>query len=112
MKALFPLLYLAFSLLASAVDFSTAEIGGKHFTVCKVDVKKETLGLYLQDDKHQPFKRFSHLAAFVQTHCHKLVFAMNGGMYHGDFSPVGLFVSEGSLLTPLNKAQRRVYSHR
>lgn len=27
---------------------------------------------------------------------------MNAGMYHGDFTPVGLFVSEGHELTPLN----------
>lgn len=32
----------------------------------------------------------------------KLVFAMNAGMYHGDFSAVGLFVSGGRELVPLN----------
>lgn len=88
-----------------AVEFTSVEAAGTHFTVGKVDVKKEVLGLYLQDDKHQPFKRFSNLAAYVHARGHKLVFAMNAGMYHGDFSPVGLFISEASQWTPLNTAE-------
>ncbi|MDB6074356.1 MAG: periplasmic protein-like protein [Verrucomicrobiaceae bacterium] len=104
MKALCVAL-IALACSAKAVEFSTAEIAGKHFTVCRVNVKKEKISLYLRDQSGQPFKRFSTLDTFVQTHSHKLVFAMNGGMYHGDFSPVGLFVSEGSQSTPLNTAE-------
>jgi len=105
MKIIAALLSLALPHTTHAVEFSTSEAAGKHFTVCKVDVKKEVLGLYLQDDKRQPFKRFSNLAADVESRGHKLVFAMNGGMYHGDFSPVGLFISEAAQWAPLNTAE-------
>lgn len=32
----------------------------------------------------------------------ELLFAMNGGMYHPDFTHVGLYVEEGRVLSPLN----------
>lgn len=105
MKRIAALLFLGVALSASAVEFSTVESLGRRFTVCRVDVKKEALGLYLRDPAGTPFKRLSTLAKFVERGGHKLVFAMNGGMYHGDFSPAGLFVSDGSQLTPLNTAE-------
>ena len=89
---------------ASAVEFSTVEIAGKRVTICRVNVRKERLQLFHRDETGQPFKRFDRLAPWLQSHGHKLVFAMNGGMYHGDFSAVGLFVSGGQQLVPLNTA--------
>ena len=89
---------------ASAVDFSTVEFRGKTFTVCRINVRKEHLELYHRDDDGQPFKRFDRLNAWLQPHGKKLVFAMNAGMYHADFSAVGLFVAGGQQLVPLNTA--------
>lgn len=91
---------------AKAVEFSTVEIAGKRITVCRVNVRKESLQLFHRDESGQPFKRFTRLALWLQSHGQKLVFAMNGGMYHGDFSAVGLFVSGGKQLVPLNTANR------
>jgi uncharacterized protein YigE (DUF2233 family) len=87
-----------------AVDFSTVEFAGKRFTVCRVDVRKERLQLFHRDDTGQPFKRFDRLAPWLESRGQKLVFAMNAGMYHGDFSAVGLFVSGGQQVVPLNTA--------
>jgi uncharacterized protein YigE (DUF2233 family) len=95
----------AFVRSASSVEFSKAEIAGKPLTVCRVNVRKERLQLFLRDDTGQPIKRFERLAALLQTRGQKLVFAMNAGMYHADFSPVGLFVSNGKQLSPLNTGQ-------
>ena len=94
------------ALLASArgVEFSTVEIAGKRVTVCRVDVRKERLQLFHRDEKSQPFKRFPALADWLGQRGQKLTFAMNGGMYHGDFSAVGLSVADGKALTPLNTA--------
>ncbi|MEP6668214.1 MAG: phosphodiester glycosidase family protein [Chthoniobacter sp.] len=89
---------------ASAVDFSTVEFAGKTFTVCRVNVRKEHLELYHRDDTGQPFKRFDRLTAWLLPQGKKLVFAMNAGMYHADFSAVGLFVAGGQQLVPLNTA--------
>jgi uncharacterized protein YigE (DUF2233 family) len=96
---------LALARNVSGVEFSTAEIGGKPLTVCRVDLRKERLQLFLRDDTGQPIKRFERLAGLIAARGRKLTFAMNAGMYHGDFSPVGLFVSEGRQFTPLNTAR-------
>ena len=95
-----------FALLASArgVEFTTVEIAGKRVTVCRVDVRRERLQLFHRDEKGQPFKRFPTLAGWLGQRGQKLTFAMNGGMYHGDFSAVGLSVADGKPLTPLNTA--------
>jgi uncharacterized protein YigE (DUF2233 family) len=89
----------------SGVEFSKAAIAGKPLTVCRVDLRKERLELFLRDDTGQPIKRFERLAGFIAARGRKLTFAMNAGMYHGDFSPVGLFISEGRQVTPLNTAR-------
>jgi len=87
---------------ASAVEFSSVEVAGKRVTICRVNVRKEKLQMFHRDEAGQPFKRFERLTAWLQPRGQKLVFAMNGGMYHDDFSAVGLLVSEGKQLSPLN----------
>jgi uncharacterized protein YigE (DUF2233 family) len=89
---------------ASAVEFSTVEFADKRFTVSRVHVRKERLQLFHRDDTGQPFKRFDQLAAWLESRGQKLTFAMNAGMYHGDFSAVGLFVSNGRQAVSLNTA--------
>lgn len=87
-----------------AVEYSVSEIAGKRITVCRVNVRKDSLQLFLHDDKGKPFNRFERLSKSLDSQGKKLVFAMNAGMYHGDFSPVGLFISEGRQQAPLNLA--------
>ncbi|MEA3212513.1 MAG: hypothetical protein QOE70_5570 [Chthoniobacter sp.] len=89
---------------AAAVEFGEVEIAGKRATICRVNVRKEPLQLFLRDAAGQPLKSFAALERFLQPQKKKLVFAMNAGMYHRDFSPVGLFVSGGHQLAPLNTA--------
>lgn len=90
---------------ASAVEYSTVEIAGKRVTVCRVNVRKERIQLFHRDETGKPFNRFERLTAWLQPRGQKLIFAMNAGMYHGDFSTVGLFVSDGRQLVPLNTAK-------
>jgi uncharacterized protein YigE (DUF2233 family) len=92
----------AFDINAAAVEFSSEEIGGKPLTVCRIDLRKERLQLFLRDDVGRPIKRLDRLAALIKERGQKLVFAMNAGMYHANFAPVGLFVSDGKQLSPLN----------
>jgi uncharacterized protein YigE (DUF2233 family) len=87
---------------ASAVEFSKVDFAGQRFTVCRVQVQKEHLELFLRDEKGQPIKRFDKLAALVQARGQKLVFAMNAGMYLRDFSAQGLFVNAGREDVPLD----------
>ena len=89
---------------ASAVEFSTVEIAGKRVTICRVNVRNEHLQLLHRDETGLPFKRLDRLAEWIQSHGQNLVFAMNAGMFHGDCSAVGLFVSGGKQIVPLNTA--------
>lgn len=106
MSAKVSIFLVLFALLCCArgVEFSTVEIAGKRITVYRVDVKKERLQLFHSDERGLPLKRFEHLAKALELRGQKLVFAMNGGMYHGDFSAVGLSVGNGRQFTPLNLA--------
>jgi uncharacterized protein YigE (DUF2233 family) len=88
----------------NAVEFRTVEVAGKKVTVCRVEVKKEKLRLFHRDETGLPLKRLDRLAEWLGAQDQKLTFAMNAGMYHGDFSAVGLFVSDGREAAPLNVA--------
>lgn len=92
------------SATAHAVDFRAVVHAGKKFTVCRVDLKKEKLQLFLKDDQGQPLKSFATLDAWLQKKGEKLAFAMNAGMYHGDMSPIGLCIANGKQLAPVNLA--------
>jgi uncharacterized protein YigE (DUF2233 family) len=87
---------------AEAVEFSTVESAGKRFAVCRIDVRKERLQLFLNDDSGQPFKRLDRLSSALEAKGKKLVFAMNAGMFDRNFSPVGLMVVGGKQSSPLN----------
>ena len=67
--------------------------------VVKID-EFHKLKLALNDAQNKPFKRFS---AILKKHkdC-RLSFAMNAGMYHATFEPVGLYVEQSKQLYPLN----------
>ncbi|MCH8622345.1 phosphodiester glycosidase family protein [Undibacterium sp. TS12] len=88
------LLCLLFSLTCQAAD--------PRFTVIPVDTTTEELQLYLRDDKDRGFKQFDRLKTWLAGQGKELRFAMNAGMYHADYSPVGLYVQQGQQLTPLN----------
>ncbi|CAN7551719.1 phosphodiester glycosidase family protein [Variovorax paradoxus] len=90
--------------LAGAASLASAAAAEPRYTVVKIDVRKERLELFLHDDSGAPFKRFDRLEAWLAARNRQLVFAMNAGMYHADFSPVGLLVQEGREEAPLNLA--------
>ncbi|MBX7207342.1 MAG: phosphodiester glycosidase family protein [Verrucomicrobiaceae bacterium] len=90
--------------MVNGCEFRTVEVAGKMVTVCQVDVGQEHVILFHRDDTGAPFKRFDRINDWLNPRGERLVFAMNAGMYHGDFSPVGLFVANGKELAPLNLA--------
>ncbi|MCW8038074.1 MULTISPECIES: phosphodiester glycosidase family protein [Acinetobacter] len=65
----------------------------------------KNLGLYLYSPQNAPYLTFSRLDAALRKRCRILQFAMNAGMYHADFSPVGLYIENGQQLRGLNKAK-------
>ncbi|MDQ0589577.1 phosphodiester glycosidase family protein [Variovorax paradoxus] len=87
--------------VAGAASLASAAAGPR-YTVVKFDLRKERLELFLRDDAGVEFKRLDRLEAWLAARNRQLVFAMNAGMYHADFSPVGLLVQEGREVSPLN----------
>lgn len=90
--------------LAGAASLASAAAAEPRYTVVKIDLRKERLELFLRDDAGVEFKRLDRLEAWLAARNRQLVFAMNAGMYHADFSPVGLLVQEGREVAPLNLA--------
>ena len=88
--------------VAQAVECEAKSVGGTAFTACRVDLNSEQLELFWRDDAGRPYRQFSALRDAFEAKGKKLVFAMNAGMYQPDFSPVGLFVTEGRERVPLN----------
>jgi len=69
----------------------------------QVDLKKQALKLYWKDEKGSIFKNFQHLKTWLGSKNENLVFAMNGGMYQADNTPLGLFIQDQKIITALNK---------
>lgn len=65
------------------------------FTVCTFDVSATDLRLFLRDDKGKVLGQFSAVTRSLAAG-EALSFAMNGGMYHANRDPVGLYVDEGT----------------
>ena len=71
-------------------------------TVCRIDTREERLRLFHTDEKDRPLKYFSGVNRLLKASDERLVFGMNAGMYHSDFSAVGLLVIDGEQKAPLN----------
>lgn len=69
--------------------------GADSYTVCDFDPKTEDLRIVNRQPDSRPYGRFSTLSNTLWLDRHVLIFATNGGMYHADMSPVGLFVEYG-----------------
>ena len=88
---------------AQAVECAKDVSNGASVMVCRVHLEREKLQMFWRDDAGQPFQNFGVLRDALAKKGKTLEFAMNGGMYKPDFSPVGLFVSDGRELVPLNR---------
>ncbi len=65
------------------------------FTICEVQAGSD-LRLFHSDDNGNLLGSFSAVNAHLPEG-QSLGFAMNAGMYHNDYSPVGLFIEEGEV---------------
>ncbi|MEL6750840.1 MAG: phosphodiester glycosidase family protein [Pseudomonadota bacterium] len=66
-------------------------LGAKH-TVCSFDMDAIDVALHLDDAQGRPYRRLSKLEAALPD---EPLMLMNGGMYHDDLGPVGLYVADG-----------------
>jgi len=72
------------------------------YTVCEVDLRRQSVKLFWKKPDGHPYEYLSSLPPALGSHSQCLLFATNGGMYHPDNSPVGLYIEEGRELVPAN----------
>jgi len=99
---------LALLLLAAAPAAVSAEscrdesFRGASYIVCSFNPAKADLRIVWRGADGRPYRTFGALAAALQAGGKSLRFAMNGGMYERDLSPVGLYIENGNALTRAN----------
>ena len=65
------------------------------YTVCTVDPAAQDIRLFRTDAEGKILGGFSRVNAMLEAEGKTLGFAMNGGMYHSDRAPVGLYIENG-----------------
>lgn len=63
--------------------------------MCEIDASTADIRLFLNDADDVPIAQFDTLQDVLTQDKLSLAFGMNGGMYHDDRSPVGLFIENG-----------------
>ncbi|NNH76184.1 hypothetical protein HLH17_00455 [Acinetobacter sp. ANC 5380] len=111
MKNQFFLKY-AIIFVLNLASVSYAEVYSEHWQrdAFKVDVvkitKPQNLRLFLKDAKtNQPLHKFDAVQKQLKS-CEKLLFAMNVGMYHSDYSAVGLYIESSQQKQKLNTVKQ------
>ncbi|MGI9570336.1 MAG: hypothetical protein ACR2PH_11505 [Desulfobulbia bacterium] len=65
------------------------------FIVYRFDAKNDDIAIYWKGKDGEPLGSLSRVKGEVDQTGHRLVFAMNGGLYHQDLAPVGYYVEKG-----------------
>jgi len=63
---------------------------------------EQNLHFYLMDDSTRNYLNFENLKNQIINDSLTLTFAMNGGMYLKDYSPQGLYIEDGQLITKMD----------
>jgi uncharacterized protein YigE (DUF2233 family) len=67
-----------------------------------VDPKKQDVEFYWKNDSGEIIGSIQRLKNYLIRQHKNLVFAMNGGMFKADNSPLGLFIQQQKIIVPLN----------
>lgn len=87
--------FLALAIPASAEGCGKLAHDGQSYTVCQIEAAEEPrLRLWQDDAEGQPLNSFSAVRRTLAPG-ESLRWAMNAGMFHADYGPVGLLVIEG-----------------
>jgi len=89
---------------AYAMQQQTIQVDDISYDVIKVEHLQQ-LRLFLKNPKTEHYyQKFSHIQNVLPA-CEQLNFAMNAGMYHPDFQPVGLYIEQGKQIIGLKEAE-------
>ncbi len=65
------------------------------YAVCSFGQSGEDMRVFLRDGSGETYGSFSSLRRDLEKKGETLAFAMNAGMYHPDYRPVGLYIENG-----------------
>lgn len=104
LAALAALLWLALAGLPAAAAGPCEPVTheGARYTVCRIDLRRFRLELFLNGRSGEPYGSLTNLVRAPEGR--GLVMAMNAGMYQADLKPVGLYVADGRTLKEANQA--------
>ena len=71
------------------------------FTACTAKIPEDDIRLFLYDKSGNIYGQFQKLDNFLKEERLNIIFATNGGMYHADRSPVGMYVENFKEFSPL-----------
>ncbi|HEV7248476.1 MAG TPA: phosphodiester glycosidase family protein [Shinella sp.] len=100
---LFAVLLLRSTAMAEAPKCAEIEHLSGRYTVCTFDPATETIRLYGAATLGKDGARYDQLNTHLLRNRQHMSFAMNGGMYHADYGPVGLLVEHGRQVGALNR---------
>ena len=81
--------------VADALSCGEMEQGNIRYAVCQVDARKADVRLFLNGADGAPLGQFGAVKDDLASQGLVLAFGMNGGMYHEDRAPVGLYIEKG-----------------
>lgn len=89
------------TLLLTAVTFAFNTDDNRFITYT---TGADKISMYWKDKNGFALRSIANLKKYVDDQQEDLLFAMNGGMYKTDNSPLGLYVENGQTFMPLNEA--------
>jgi uncharacterized protein YigE (DUF2233 family) len=90
------------SALAETRPCHSMEYERSAYTICEVDLRKQTIRLYWKQSDGSPYAYLSALPRTLEGEAGKLLFATNAGMFDPALKPVGLYVEQGRELVHVN----------
>jgi uncharacterized protein YigE (DUF2233 family) len=100
---LFAILLLRSTAMAEAPKCAEIEHLSSRYTVCTFDPARETIRLYGAATLGKRGATYDQLNTYLLRNRQHMSFAMNGGMYHPDYGPVGLLVENKRETGALNR---------
>lgn len=82
--------------VATAADCVSDDFEDVPYTACIIDPAQEELRLFHADTEGQVYGTFDRVNAALAEQGQEIGVAMNGGMYHDDRRPVGLYLENGT----------------
>jgi len=101
--ALFVFLIPEVSIRAESAPCQSVAYEHSEYTVCEVDLRRQSVRLFWKKPDGYPYEYLSSLPRVLGDNSRHLLFATNGGMYHPDNSPVGLYVARARLYLPVQE---------